>query len=541
MKTPNHYTKTNFFIILCLSFINIVFCQTTFQKGYSTAYDCRLVYSQETADGNIIAAGNSLPGNITIPPYTLPGIRERIALLKINNTGDTLWTKTYGGIDHYRCNTMQQTMDNGFILGGRVVDSIVGDSKFILIKTDANGNTQWAHTYNSIDNNEEIFSVKETSTGDFVMAGNGFVGKVSASGNLIWAKDLKSPSVNLLLRSLDLTSDGGVILGGSLDTTGKPSYAYLIKMNGAGNIKWSKIYNSIYNQYEQGYSVSQTADKGFILTGATYYPVAPNTNMNHIYLVKTDSLGNLMWTKKFASDGNDVGYDAKQTTDGGYIVTAYSTGFVGNTLVTSNTVLIKTNATGIITWCKYYGVFMNTGEEPASVYVTNGGGYLVSGLTTDNMGYPDQFYLLKTDDSGNVNCHGYSWPLYDSVYVSVSHTYNQAIATLNLTTATPTINEKHLLCNNIDACTAGVTGLQDVDQKDLQISIFPNPANDILNINDEQNQFQNAIIEIKNYLGQTVFTAPFSDQINISSISSGIYSLTLQSKDKKKTVKVVKE
>ncbi|MES2760952.1 MAG: T9SS type A sorting domain-containing protein [Bacteroidota bacterium] len=73
------------------------------------------------------------------------------------------------------------------------------------------------------------------------------------------------------------------------------------------------------------------------------------------------------------------------------------------------------------------------------------------------------------------------------------------------------------------------------------IKVYPNPTNALLNITDENNQIQNATIEIANTIGQTVFSVPFTNQIDISSLPSGMYFLTVQDKKSKKTVKVVKE
>lgn len=75
---------------------------------------------------------------------------------------------------------------------------------------------------------------------------------------------------------------------------------------------------------------------------------------------------------------------------------------------------------------------------------------------------------------------------------------------------------------------------------DNSLSIFPNPTNSILNIVDNQNQFQNATIQIKNYLGQIVFTTPFTNQIDLQSLSSGMYFLTLQTQVYTKAIKVTK-
>ncbi len=73
------------------------------------------------------------------------------------------------------------------------------------------------------------------------------------------------------------------------------------------------------------------------------------------------------------------------------------------------------------------------------------------------------------------------------------------------------------------------------------IKFSPNPTASIINITDEQNQFQNSVIEVKNYLGQVVFTSPFTPQIDMSDLSAGMYFLTLLDEHKTHTVKFVKQ
>jgi hypothetical protein len=73
------------------------------------------------------------------------------------------------------------------------------------------------------------------------------------------------------------------------------------------------------------------------------------------------------------------------------------------------------------------------------------------------------------------------------------------------------------------------------------IKLYPNPTNSILNIVDENNQLQNTTIQIKNNLGQLVYTSPFTSQINLSSLSAGMYFLTVENKGSKKTIKIIKQ
>ena len=84
-----------------------------------------------------------------------------------------------------------------------------------------------------------------------------------------------------------------------------------------------------------------------------------------------------------------------------------------------------------------------------------------------------------------------------------------------------------------------VTSLKEKEQN--IIAIYPNPTTSILNIVDEQNQLQNSTIEIKNYVGQVIFTTPFTTQIDISHLSAGMYLITLRDKENKKTIKIIKE
>ena len=86
-----------------------------------------------------------------------------------------------------------------------------------------------------------------------------------------------------------------------------------------------------------------------------------------------------------------------------------------------------------------------------------------------------------------------------------------------------------------------ITGIPATNSANVSLTVYPNPTNSILNIDDEKKQFQNATIEIKNYLGQVVLSSPFNSQINLQNLSAGMYFLTVKDKDYLKTVKIIKE
>ena len=104
-----------------------------------------------------------------------------------------------------------------------------------------------------------------------------------------------------------------------------------------GDVLWAKTYGGSSSDY--GYSVRQTSDGGYIVAGYTEsFGVAGD-----VYLVRTDSLGELLWSRTFGGTGNDGGWSVQQTTDGGYVITGYSASFgAGN----KDVYLIKTDEFG---------------------------------------------------------------------------------------------------------------------------------------------------------------------------------------------------
>ena len=105
---------------------------------------------------------------------------------------------------------------------------------------------------------------------------------------------------------------------------------------------WEQTFGGEY--YDRGFSVRQTTDGGYIITGTTRV----NTYNEDVYLIKTDTYGDTLWTKTIGGTYYDYGYSVQQTTDGGYIIAGDTKSF-GNG---SNVYLIKTDSNGTVIWEK---------------------------------------------------------------------------------------------------------------------------------------------------------------------------------------------
>ncbi|MBU1650630.1 T9SS type A sorting domain-containing protein [bacterium] len=310
---------------------------------------------------------------------------------------DTLWTKTFGGAGSDRGFIVRQTTDDGFILVGETNSFGAGMYDVYLVKTDASGIEQWNQTFggSGLDYGS---CVQQTSDGGYIIVGGTtFYGaggydiyliKTDASGTEQWSRTFGGSDFEQGY-SVQQTSDGGyIVAGGSASFGAGSDDVYLIKTDASGNEQWSQTYGGSNSDW--GYSVQQTSDGGYIITGITWSYGAGSYD---IYLIKTDSLGFEQWSQTFGGIDDDYGYSVQQTDDGGYIVAG---GIYSNGTGSMDVYLIKTDASGIEQWSQTFGG--DGSDEGMSVQQTSDGGYIITGYTGVHPDY--DVYLFKTDGSG---------------------------------------------------------------------------------------------------------------------------------------------
>ena len=242
-------------------------------------------------------------------------------LIKTDADGNILWSKTYGGLGDDYAYSLKQTDDGGFIIGGATNSFGVGGLDYYLIKTDSLSDTLWTKTFGGV-NDDICWSLALADDGYVIAGGKNmqpdhpdiWIIKLDTIGNFIWEKTYGT-SADEIAWSIEVTSDHGYIIASQNPIN---SYdGWLIKINSNGDSLWTKFYGEDLGDLLL--FATQTQDGGYILTGRFSEHTGGYTG--NVWLLKTDSLGNTEWEKTYDYQNDyDIGYSVQQTIDGGYIV-----------------------------------------------------------------------------------------------------------------------------------------------------------------------------------------------------------------------------
>ena len=301
------------------------------------------------------------------------GAHDDILVAKINAFGDTLWTTSIVLPYWDGGNAIQQTSDGGFILSA-YTNAGAGGMDIYLSKLDSNGNGTWNKIYHWIFY-QNLFTLKQTSDGGFLLAGIrdtcGLLFKVNQNGDSVWSRSICE---TYLFSDLQLTTDGGYILAGQTHS----GYAFLLKTDSLGETLWSKIDSE--NNIGSARSIKQTSDGGYIVTG---YTSNCNGCSSDIPLIKFTSSGAVEWRKVFGgATTSEEAFFVGQTSNGGYII-------MGKAYFQSEYVyIIKTNSQGDSLWTRAFGEHGRQTEGIAG-QITLDGGIIITGQADSKL------YLLK--------------------------------------------------------------------------------------------------------------------------------------------------
>lgn len=353
----------------------------------------------QTVDGGYIVTGSCVPDGMTSFIDAL--------LIKTDNSGMIQWTKTFDqGFFEEGC-SIEQTADQGYIIGGIKLTGVYPfvkepKSDAWLLKTDPNGDTVWTKRYGG-NGNDYCTAVHQTTDMGYILtgatgtkdcgpqweinettepdSGRAWLVKTDPSGQIVWTRSFQERTNGNDVIQL---SNGGYLITGHIfpDPRNSQSDVLLIKTDGYGNLVWIKILGT--DDYDVGFCVRETAD-GYIVSGQTK-PIGEPYNA---LLIKTDLNGDVRWIKSFGSQGSDAAFTVEVAADG-----YYGSGSVnGNWWVTGSADMwvFKTDVNGELQWERVYDILLS--DVAFSGALCSDGGYVVTGMTS--YGFGGNLWLAK--------------------------------------------------------------------------------------------------------------------------------------------------
>ena len=308
------------------------------QRRYSAEANLSLRAIEKLAGGGYIAAGSASPHEDF--PYELP---QDFVVLKLDDEGNPLWARNYGGNDAEESFDICQSRDGGYFVAGYSMSFGAGRKDAWVLKLDGAGDIAWQKTLGG-SREDWASSVLETSDGGCLVAGTtgtdtgytGFLARFSAGGDLVWQAVL-APAQISLFRAIG-SADGGIFVSGNVPS----GDVWLMKVRADGSQAWMRIFR--YEGKQEMVSLFETVD-GNLSAAATSEMQNSWEKAGLVFLVG-DS-GQLIWGKRY-----DIPYLTAScpSSDGGLLLSGS-----GNTAASSDYALImKLDAEGYDPACTFY-------------------------------------------------------------------------------------------------------------------------------------------------------------------------------------------
>ena len=328
---------------------------------------------------------------------------------------DSLWTKEYGYADMDKIFSAEQATDSNYTFAGFLDNPSSGNYEGWLIKTDENGDTLWTKSYGGTVWTAFLDHIVSPD-GGYVMAGHG----VSASygyggadfeavrtdsiGNVIWRK-WYGGSDREEARSLCASGDSIILLVGRTNSFGAGGYDfYVIKTDYMGDTLWTRTYGLVDS--EECYTATVTSDDCILLGG---YTQSLGAGEGDWWLIKTDMNGDTLWTKTFGGINNDICYHVIETSDSCYLLSG---------IISGDAWLLKTDQNGDTIWARNYTDSLY--GEARNVFETADGNYVLTGTMSTLMMMivsQDGDLLYEAKSSANLGDGYDAFETYDDCFV----------------------------------------------------------------------------------------------------------------------------
>ncbi|MCX6353814.1 MAG: hypothetical protein NTZ78_02780 [Candidatus Aureabacteria bacterium] len=270
--------------------------------------DDRAYAIQQTTDGGYITAGYT-------HSYSFDINDADFLVLKLDSSGNQTWARTFGGFDGDYGFSIQQTADGGYVTAGYTWRYDGWGQDVLVVKLDSSGNQIWTRTFGG-QSTDTLSAIQQTADGGYIAAGyttsygvgveDALVMKLDSSGNQAWARTFSRQSDDSYrydwADTIQQTVDGDYIMAGhtescsyddgySLSTTA--SAVLVTKLDSSGEQAWARTFgreSDDSDPSDYAYTIQQTADGGYITAGYTY---TYGEGKSDCLIMKLDSSGDI--------------------------------------------------------------------------------------------------------------------------------------------------------------------------------------------------------------------------------------------------------
>ncbi len=474
--------KAKNFLIFLLFLPITLFSQPTiqWQKCIGDTGQDAITCSDKAHNGGYILGGIK---------YSCNGVSTQAWMVRIDNQGQVLWERCYGGSGTENIHAIRRTTDGGYIFTGPATSNdgdVIGhhgptNADFWVVKTDSGGAIQWQKCLGGTGSDVPV-NIRQTNTGDYIVGGstqsndgdvtsggygNGdfWIVKLdgAGSGNILWQQKLGSSAYDVATDMAPTDGDGCIVVGRVGAADGDVSQGisggnwWIVKLGSNGSLQWERTHSG-YGAADQANCISQTIDGGYIVLGNMWNPQA--TPGIYHGMLKLSATGVTEWSKPVN------GYRIIQTTDFGYATVADERKPKNASDKSVNIYLRKFDTQGDSVWSMVIGGSQL--ESCSNILQTQDGGYLLVGTTRSN----------DLDVSGN-NGGQDGWV--------------------------------------IKIAPDPLTAVNEIPTHSIQL--YPNPAHDVIYFSETVN------VRVLNFYGQVVEDKRKARSINLDNQPNGVYLL----------------
>lgn len=390
-------------------------------KSIGGTSDDILFGALSTSDGGYLLAGNSSSNASGDKSENSRGASDYWTV-KIDAQYNKLWDKTFGGGNSETLRNVIPAQDGGYLLIGDSDSDQSGDksedgkggSDYWVVKIDNNGNKMWDKTFGGVVN-EALFTATSTSDGGYLLGGfsesdayadksenskggrDFWVVKLDSQGNKVWDKTIGGAASDQL-NSISATNGGWLLFGNSesdisgdksQDSKGSNDY-WIVKIDSQGNKEWDKTFGG--GGEDRLSNTIAASDGGWLLSGYSESGISGDKSQDSkgstdYWIVKIDNQGNKEWDKTFGGSGDDSPTITILTPDRGYLLGGISNSNISgdkseNSKGDWDQWMVKIDAAGNKVWDKTLGG--SNSEHLSSITLTVRGSYLLGGASNSN-------------------------------------------------------------------------------------------------------------------------------------------------------------